>query len=153
MTKVLFAGSFDPFTLGHKSIVDRTLRLFDEVVVAIGVNSDKHALLNLNDRLNYIKGVYSNEPRVTVTHYEGLTTDFASQIGVSALVRGVRDIKDFEYERQMADINRSLTGIETVLLFTEERYASISSSLVRELIKYGKDVGMFLPSDIKKYLR
>lgn len=153
MTKVLFAGSFDPFTLGHKSIVDRTLRLFDEVVVAIGVNSDKHALLNLNDRLNYIKGIYSNEPRVTVVHYDGLTTDFANQIGVSALVRGVRDIKDFEYERRMADINRSLTGIDTILLFTEERYASISSSLVRELIKYGKDVSMFLPSDIKKYLR
>ncbi len=152
MTKFLFAGSFDPFTLGHKSIVDRSLRLADEVVVAIGVNSDKHALLNLNDRLSYIKDVYSSDPRVVVTHYDGLTADFASQIGASALVRGVRNMKDFEYERQMADVNRSLTGIETILLFTEERYASISSSLVRELIKYGKDVGMFLPSDIKKYL-
>lgn len=150
MTRLLFAGSFDPFTLGHKSVVDRTLSLADEIIIAIGINEGKKTLFPLDFRVNYIKKIYADEPKVKVMHYEGLTTDFAQEVGASCLVRGVRDCKDFEYERQMADVNRQITGIETLLIVTEERYSGISSSIIRELIHYGKDVSRFLPIDIKK---
>ncbi len=152
MRRLLFAGSFDPFTLGHKSIVDRTLDLADETIIAIGMNEGKKTLFPLEFRLKYIRKIYADEPKVRVAHYEGLTTDFAKEVGATHLLRGVRDCKDFEYERQMADVNRQLTGIETLLVITEEKYACVSSSIVRELIHYGKDVSRFLPAtiDIKK---
>jgi len=145
MKTALFAGTFDPFTLGHKSIVDRTLAVADNLVIAIGVNPDKQTLFTVDERISYINKVYEGHPRIKVTHYEGLTTDYAQCIGADFLVRGVRYVQDFEYERQIADVNRQLTGIETVLLFTEEQYANISSSIVRQLISYGKDVSPFLP--------
>lgn len=148
MSKALFAGTFDPFTLGHKSIVDRTLSVADEIVIAIGVNGDKQTMFSLDERIIYINKVFADNPRITVTHYEGLTTDFARSIGADFLVRGVRYVKDFEYERQIADVNRQISGIETILLFTEEQYANISSSIIRELISYGKDVTQFLPLPI-----
>ena len=148
MSKALFAGTFDPFTLGHKSIVDRTLSVADEIVIAIGVNGDKQTMFSLEERIIYINKVFADNPRITVTHYEGLTTDFARNIGAYFLVRGVRYVKDFEYERQIADVNRQISGIETILLFTEEQYANISSSIIRELISYGKDVTQFLPLPI-----
>ena len=148
MSKALFAGTFDPFTLGHKSIVDRTLSVADEIVIAIGVNGDKQTMFSLEERIIYINKVFADNPRITVTHYEGLTTDFAHNIGADFLVRGVRYVKDFEYERQIADVNRQISGIETILLFTEEQYANISSSIIRELISYGKDVTQFLPLPI-----
>lgn len=149
MRKALFAGSFDPFTLGHKSITDRALNIADEVVIAIGINADKKTMFSTDERMQYINRVYADNPRVKVMHYEGLTTDLARQIDASFLVRGVRSIKDFENERQIADVNRCLNGIETVLLLTEERYASISSTIIRELLTYDKDVSQFLPIDIK----
>lgn len=148
MSKALFAGTFDPFTLGHKSIVDRTLAVADEIVIAIGVNPNKQTMFTLDQRLLYINKVFADNPRVSVTYYEGLTVDFAQKIGADFLVRGVRYVKDFEYERQIADVNRQLSGIETILLFTEEQYANISSSIIRELISYGKDVNQFLPIPI-----
>lgn len=149
MRKALFAGSFDPFTLGHKSITDRALNIADEVVIAIGINADKKTMFSTDERMQYINRVYADNPRVKVMHYEGLTTDLARQIDASFLVRGVRSIKDFENERQIADVNRCLNGIETVLLLAEERYASISSTIIRELLTYDKDVSQFLPIDIK----
>ena len=151
MSKALFAGTFDPFTLGHKSIVDRTLSVADEIIIAIGVNPNKQTMFTLDERIIYINKVFADNPRITVTHYEGLTTDFAQSIGADFLVRGVRYVKDFEYERQIADVNRQISGIETILLFTEEQYANISSSIIRELISYGKDVTQFLPLPISIY--
>ena len=143
--KCLFPGSFDPFTLGHKSIVDRTLQFAEEVVIAIGVNAGKKSMFSLEERMAQIQKVYSDEPRVKVASYEGLTTDFAESIGATAMVRGVRTAQDFEFERMLADVNRKLNGIETVLLITEPQYSAISSSVVRELLSYGKDVKDFLP--------
>ena len=143
--KCLFPGSFDPFTLGHKSIVDRTLQFAEEVVIAIGVNAGKKSMFSLEERMAQIQKVYADEPRVKVASYEGLTTDFAESIGATAMVRGVRTAQDFEFERMLADVNRKLTGIETMLLITEPQYSAISSSVVRELLSYGKDVKDFLP--------
>lgn len=143
--KCLFPGSFDPFTLGHKSIVDRTLQFAEEVVIAIGVNAGKKSMFSLEERIAQIQKVYADEPRVKVASYEGLTTDFAESIGATAMVRGVRTAQDFEFERMLADVNRKLTGIETILLITEPQYSAISSSVVRELLSYGKDVKDFLP--------
>jgi pantetheine-phosphate adenylyltransferase len=143
--KCLFPGSFDPFTLGHKSIVDRTLQFAEEVVIAIGVNAGKKSMFSLEERMAQIQKVYADEPRVKVASYEGLTTDFAESIGATAMVRGVRTAQDFEFERMLADVNRKLTGIETILLITDPQYSAISSSVVRELLSYGKDVKDFLP--------
>lgn len=145
MKKALFAGSFDPFTRGHQSIVDRTLAIADEVVIAIGVNSGKTPMFSLEQRTEMIRRVYAGNERVRVESYSGLTTDFAQSIGATFLVRGVRSIMDFEAEKNMADVNRKLAGIETVLLITEPEFSSISSSIVRELMSYGKDVTEFLP--------
>ncbi len=144
--KALFAGSFDPFTRGHQSIVDRTLKsVADEVIVAVGVNYVKKNLYSVEDRISAIERVYANDPRVKVLSYEGLTTDFAKTVGADFLVRGVRSTSDFEFERNIADVNKRLTGIETILLFTEPELSCVSSSVVRELISYGKDVKDFLP--------
>lgn len=141
----LFPGSFDPFTVGHESIVERALPLFDEIVVAIGVNYNKLTLTTLEERVEWIKGIFRNEPRVKVISYEGLTVDAARQCGATFMLRGVRMIQDFEYEKNLAEVNRALSGIETVLLYTLPEYSHISSSIVRELVKYGQDVSAYLP--------
>lgn len=147
MSKVaLFAGSFDPFTKGHKNIVDRALQsIADKVIVAIGVNYKKKYMFTLEERIETIRKIYENEPRIIVDSYEGLTTDYAKAVGADFLLRGVRSIKDFEFERDIAEVNRRLTGIETVLLVTNAELACVSSSVVRELISYNKDVKEFLP--------
>lgn len=149
MTKVLFPGSFDPFTIGHADLVERALSLFDEVVIAIGINEQKSGWIPVEERLRALRAYYKEDARVRVESYSGLTSDFAHSIGVSAILRGVRSFKDFEYEMQMADVNRQLTGIETVCLFAEPQLASISSTLVRELAHFGKDITAFLPKGYK----
>ena len=142
----LFAGSFDPFTRGHKDIVDRALAtVADKVVIAIGINCQKKCMLMPEERAKAITAVYQDEPRVSIHTYTGLTTDYAQQIGADFLLRGVRSIKDFEYERDIADVNRQLTGIETIIIFSDPTLASVSSSIVRELISYNKDVTKYLP--------
>lgn len=141
----LFAGTFDPYTCGHHAIVQRALSMFDEVVVAIGCNMGKQVMLSIEERMEAITQLYAEEERVRVAVYDGLTTDFARTIGASCLLRGVRSVKDFEYERDLADINLRIAGIETVLLVSEPRYSAVSSSVVRELLSYGKDVTEFLP--------
>ena len=143
MRKALFAGSFNPFTIGHEDIVKRGLELFDEVVIAIGDNQDKPCA-DISERLQAIRALYSNEPRVHVDVYHSLTADYAREIGACALLRGVRSMIDFEYERQLADANRALTGIETVVLFTRPELSHISSSLVRDLKRHGADVSAFV---------
>ena len=140
----LFPGSFRPFTRGHADIVSRGLALFDTVVVAVGVNPDKPTPEG-DATVEAIRALYAGEPRVVVTSYSCLTVDFARSIGARFLLRGVRSVKDFEYECDMADINRQLSGIESVILFSRPELAAVSSSVVRELQGYGHDVSQFLP--------
>ena len=141
----LFPGTFDPFTLGHQSLVKRVLTCADAVVIAIGINEKKQTYYTLEQRVSAIRALYTEEPRVKVITYSGLTVDVAQQEQASFILRGVRSVIDFEYEKAIADVNRQLTGIETLLLFTEPAYAHISSSVVRELLHFGKDVSAFLP--------
>ena len=146
MAKIaLFAGSFDPYTVGLHALVERALQMFDKVVVAIGYNSEKGVSSAVEERVAAIAAVYSGDSRVEVRSYSGLTMDFAREVGATVLLRGVRNIKDFEYERELADVNRQIGGIDTVLLMSEPGYASVSSSVVRELMSYGKDVSKLLP--------
>jgi pantetheine-phosphate adenylyltransferase len=149
MKKAIFPGSFDPFTLGHHSIVKRALSFMDEVIVGIGVNEGKRSLIPVEKRVDMIRRLFADEPRVKVEAYSGLTVDFAREQGAEFIIRGIRTVKDFEYEEGIADINRKLTGIETIFLFTEPELASVSSSVVRELLHYGKDVSMFLPEGME----
>lgn len=141
----IFPGSFDPFTIGHASIVARGLPLFDRIVIGVGVNESKRALYSLQERVARIRKLYRDEPRIQVESYTGLTIDFARSVGAAYILRGLRSVKDFEYERDIAAMNKRLSGIETVLLFTEPDLQSISSSVVRELASYGKDIIEFLP--------
>lgn len=145
MKIALFPGSFDPFTKGHADIVERALDLFDEVIVAVGYNEQKAGWQPVDERLSAIKTYYADEARVKVLSYTGLTIDLVKETQTTCLLRGVRSVKDYEYELQMADINRQLCGIETVLLFTRPELASISSSVVRELAHFGRDITPFLP--------
>ena len=141
----VFPGTFDPFTVGHDALVRRALNLVDELYIAIGINTEKRTMLTLEERMQHISTLYKDEPRIHVVSYEGLTTDFAQSIGAQFIIRGVRNTIDFEYERNIADTNRMLTGIDTLLLISEPEYAVISSSMVRELAHFGKDIKPFLP--------
>ena len=141
----LFPGSFDPFTIGHHSIVQRALPLFDRIVIAIGVNGAKRSMFSAEQRLEMISALYRDEPRVEVVCYECLTVELARQHNADFILRGVRMIADFEYEKNLAEVNRALDGIETVLLDTLPEHSHISSSIVRELIHYGRDVAACLP--------
>ena len=149
MNRAIFPGTFDPFTIGHESIVRRALTFTDEVIIAIGINEQKHSLFPVEKREQMIRDFYKDEPRVKVMSYSNLTVDFAHEVGANTIIRGIRTVKDFEYEETIADINRKLTGIETIFLFTEPDLASISSSIVRELMKYNKEVTQFLPKGMK----
>ena len=141
----LFAGSFDPYTIGHHSLVERALQMFDKVIIAVGCNSEKGCSMSAAERVAAIAAHYRGNNRVEVRAYNGLTMDFAHEVGATVLLRGVRNIKDFEYERELADINMRIGGIETVILFSTPENSSISSSAVRELAAYGKDVSALLP--------
>ncbi len=141
----IFVGSFDPFTIGHDNIVRRALPLFDRLIIGIGVNERKQCLQDADTRKRKIQELYRNESRITVKTYSDLTVDFAKREKADFIVKGVRTAKDFEYEREQADINRRLGDIETLLLFAEPGLEAISSSLVRELVHFGKDVRQFLP--------
>ncbi len=145
MSKALFPGSFDPFTIGHFDIVERALAIFDEVVIAVGFNEQKAGWQSIEERLSNIRAIYADEPRVKVLSYTGLTADLVHHLQVTCILRGVRSVKDYEYEQQMADINRLLCGIDTVLLYTRPELASISSSVVRELAHFGRDITPLLP--------
>ena len=146
MSIAIFPGTFDPFTIGHDALVRRALGITDELYIAIGINTEKRTMLTLKERLERIAALYKDEPRIHVVSYEGLTTDFAQSIGAKFIIRGVRSAIDFEYERNIADVNRMLTGIDTILLISEPEYAAISSSMVRELAHFGKDISKYLPT-------
>ncbi len=157
MSKIaIFPGSFDPFTRGHVAVVDQALRLFDKVVVAVGVNISKRGLLTVDKRLELIEDLYAGDDRVVVKAYEGLTVDFAREVGAVAMIRGVRSTIDFEYERSLAAINARLDEeIVTVVLYAPAHLADVASNVVRELYSFGKCVDDFLPEGIKfeKYIK
>ena len=141
----IFTGSFDPYTIGHDDILRRALPLFDHIVIGIGVNERKSYMQSEEERMKTIKAIYADEQKVEVKTYNDLTIDFARRENASYIIKGVRSVKDFEYERDQADINRQLSGIETLLLYADPRYSAVSSSMVRELIHFGQDVSRFLP--------
>ena len=145
MKTAIFPGTFDPFTVGHASIVERGLPLFDRIVIGVGVNDNKRTLYTNEERVRNIQEIYANEPRIKVVAYDDLTVDLAKREGAEFILRGIRSVKDFEYERELADVNFRIGGIETVILFSSPEYSSISSSVVRELAAYGKDVTGLLP--------
>ena len=141
----LFAGTFDPFTIGHASVVRRALQLFDRVVVAVGVNDAKHPETTAQQRVEAIRSLYADDERVTVVAYSGLTVDVAREHGAAFIVKGVRSVRDYESEREQAEVNRRLAGIDTVLLMAEPGLEAVSSSTVRSLRSFGLDVSEFLP--------
>lgn len=147
----LFPGTFDPFTIGHQSLVARGLRLVDEIVIAVGINDRKQTYFSLEKRMEAIEKLYSDNPCVRVISYDSLTVDFAAEVDARFILRGIRTVNDFEYEKSIADVNRALTGIETFILFTEPKHTHISSSIVRELLRYGKDISMFVPKETELY--
>lgn len=144
--KALFPGSFDPFTIGHKDIADRALQFVDKLVIAVGVNEQKACMLSADERLKQIRGVYADDGRVEVVRMEGFTMDFVREYGCDCIIKGVRSVKDFEYEREQADINLQVGGIDTLILFCRPELASVSSSMVRTFKYFGKDYQQFLPS-------
>ena len=148
MKRAIFPGTFDPFTIGHYSIVLRGLNFFDEIVIGIGVNQSKKTLFTIDKRLEMIQQAFLNEPRVKVASYDSLTVDFALSLNAGFVLRGLRSVGDFEYERTIADANRKLTNVETVILFTEAEYSYISSTVVRDLYSFGKDISSFLPPNV-----
>ncbi|GHT41450.1 phosphopantetheine adenylyltransferase [Bacteroidia bacterium] len=141
----LFPGTFDPFTIGHFSLIERGLQLVDEIVIAIGINPNKKTFYTLEQRIETIARLFEQNPSVSVQAYDSLTVDFAKEVGAQFILRGIRSVNDFEYEKNIADVNRQLSGIETFVLFTEPEHTHISSSIVRELLSYGKDVSDFVP--------
>ena len=149
MRRAIFPGTFDPFTIGHYSIVTRALTFMDEVTIGIGINENKNTYFPIEKRVEMIQKLYKKEPRIKVMSYDCLTIDFAKQVGAQFIVRGIRTVKDFEYEETIADINRKLAGIETILLFTEPELTCISSTIVRELLSYNKDISMFIPEGME----
>lgn len=150
----LFPGTFDPITLGHTDIIDRSLDLFDEIVVGIGVNSAKTPMFPLEQRMQWIRDIYSHTPKVRVISYEGLTIKSCKETGAQFILRGIRSIGDFEYEKAIADVNRMMDGsIETVFLSCSPRYSTLASSLVRDVLKYGGDASQLLPENIIRELK
>jgi pantetheine-phosphate adenylyltransferase len=145
----VFPGSFDPFTLGHESIVRRGLLLFDKIIVAIGTNTEKADYFPLETRIRWIRKVFEGEPRIEVASYNTLTVDFCRKVGAHYLLRGLRTAADFEYERAIAQVNRAMEKeIEVVFLLTLPEHTFINSTLVREVIKYGGDASRFVPAAI-----
>ena len=145
----LFPGTFDPFTIGHESLVQRGLTLMDEIVIAIGINESKKSYFPFEKRIESIRSFYADEPRIRVESYNTLTVDFAKKTGANYILRGIRSLNDFEYEKSIADMNRTISKIETFVLFTEPSLTHISSTLVRELLQYGYDVSEFIPKGFK----
>ena len=150
MSVAVYPGSFDPITVGHVDLVKRSLPLFDKVVVAIGINDQKKYLFKLEERLNWLRDVFHEEPKVEVGHFSGLTAHYAEQIGARYLLRGLRNASDFDYEKTISQLNNIVGhGLETIFLISQPAYSHISSTIVREIIKGKGDARPFLPGQVK----
>lgn len=145
MRTAIFPGSFDPFTIGHKDITDRALEIFERVIIGVGYNENKSSYSDVKDRVAAIEKVYSGDARVKVEAYTGLTVEFARRYEARFIIRGLREVKDFEYERNLADTNSAISEIETVFLVARPELGFVSSSMVRELTRNGYDATKFLP--------
>lgn len=147
----LFPGTFDPITLGHVDIINRSLSLFDKIYIGIGKNANKQPMYSEEQRLDWIKEIYKNEPRVDGLIYEGLTVACCKSIGATYILRGIRYVSDFEYEKVIADMNRSLDhNIETIFLTCAPQFISVASTLVRDVIRHGGDASSFLPEPVRQ---
>ncbi len=149
MKRAIFPGSFDPITLGHYDIIERGITLFDEVIVAIGVNADKKYMFSLDERKTFIEEAFKNEPKVTVVTYKGLTVDFCKKHNVESILRGLRNPADFEFEKAIAHTNRDLAPIETVFLLTAAKTSYIASSIVRDVIRNNGDYTKLVPKSVR----
>ena len=149
MKKAIFPGSFDPITLGHFDIVNRGVTLFDEVIIAIGENSSKDYMFSLEERKQFIENTFKDNPKVKVISYSGLTTEFCKEIGVDFILRGLRNPADFEFEKAIAQTNRHLSTLETVFLLTSAQTSFISSSIVREIIRFDGDYKKLVPNSVR----
>jgi pantetheine-phosphate adenylyltransferase len=146
----LFPGTFDPITLGHVDIIERAVQLFDNFIIGVGINSSKQPMFSVEQRTEWIKEVFKNDPRVIVTGYEGLTVDYCHKVNAQFILRGIRYVTDFEYEKAIADMNRMLApDIETVFLTCSPLYSTISSTLVRDVARHGGNAAMFVPKEVK----
>lgn len=147
--RAVFPGSFDPITIGHFNIVERAKQLFDQIVIAIGVNDSKKYFHPLDERINYLKALYKGDPQIEINAYKGLTVDFCKTEDAKFIVRGLRSTTDFEYEKTIALFNRQLNpSIETVFLMSAPEYSHISSSVVREILRHGGDASRFIPKPL-----
>ena len=149
MKKSVFPGSFDPLTLGHEDIIKRAIPLFDEIVIAIGINSEKKYMFSLNERKRFIEQTFKNEPKISVITYEGLTIDLCAKIEANYILRGLRNPADFEFEKAIAHTNRKLSKIETVFLLTAAKTSYISSSIVRDVIRNGGEYDKLVPYAVR----
>lgn len=153
MKIALFPGSFDPITIAHVDIVKRSLPLFDKIVVGIGLNSSKQNFLSAEKREEIVESIFSNDSNVEIQTYQGLTIDFAKKIGATYMVRGIRSASDFEYERAIAQINKSMMpDVETIILLSRPEYSAISSTIVRDILRNNGDVSQFVPKEALSFL-
>jgi pantetheine-phosphate adenylyltransferase len=154
MRIALFPGTFDPITFGHIDIIERSLPLFDKLVIGIGLNSNKQPMFSAEQRVQWLDDIFKNESRIESVIYEGLTVDCCKKINANYILRGIRYVSDFEYEKAIADMNRSLDHeIETVFLTCLPKYTSVASTLVRDVLRYGGDVSQFVPETVLKTIR
>jgi len=149
MKRAIFPGSFDPITLGHYDIIQRAIPLFDELVIAIGINTDKAYMFSLEERIRFVEEAFDGETKVKVVSYEGLTVDFARSVDADYILRGLRNPADFEFEKAIAHTNRKLADIETVFLLTSSGKSYISSSIVRDVIRNGGDYTLLVPDSVR----
>ena len=148
MKRALFPGSFDPFTLGHVDIIKRALPLFDQIIIAIGINAEKKYMFSLEDRVRFIQDTYKGNPKIKVETYTGLTIDFCKKLNIEFILRGLRNPADFEFEKAIAQTNRKLSTIETVFLLTSAETSYISSSIVRDVLRNGGNVSVLVPKSV-----
>lgn len=146
----VFPGSFDPFTVGHKAILDMALPLFDKIIVAIGINATKRGFFSTEERKKYIYDVYAGNPKISVETYTSLTIDFCKKHNAQFILRGLRNTTDFQYEKSIAQMNRQLSGVETVFLITPPELGHVSSTIVRELLEYGADISEYVPLKLNR---
>jgi len=144
MKRGVFPGSFDPFTKGHEVVVRKSLGLFDEVIVGVGVNSKKTYLFDLEKRIEHIQSLFADEPKVNVQTFQTLTVNFCKEVDANFIIRGLRDSKDFQYEKSIAHMNKEISGIETVFFLTEQKYSAINSSIIREIFLNNGPIDAFV---------